>query len=169
VAIVFLAGHGITDKALDFYFLTANANFDPDLLSANALDGAFLRKELAKVQGRVVLFMDACRAGAGIQGAVDMSRVSNDFALDTGGLVMFASSQGDVDSIESPIWENGAFTEALLAVLADPDAYGNDKMLSLPELEEALTTRVAELTENRQLPVMTKYGAIPRFFIAAAR
>ena len=167
VVVVFLAGHGLTDKVLDFYFLPANVDLKQPKLANTALNGALIRKELAQVPGRVVLFLDACRAGAGIEGKVDMSRVSNDFAQDTGGLVMFASSQGNVDSLESVDWENGAFTEALLAALADTDSYGVDGLLSLPELEEALTDRVASLTWSRQIPVMTKYGAIPRFFIAA--
>jgi hypothetical protein len=98
-----------------------------------------------------------------------MNRLSNDFAQDTGGLVMFASSQGRENSLESSAWENGAFTEAMLAILGDSKAYGADKQLSIPELEEALTIRVRELTEERQSPVMTKYGAIPRFFIAATQ
>jgi uncharacterized caspase-like protein len=168
VVVVFLAGHGMTDKALDFYFLPTNVDLAQPDLAKTALNGALIRKELAQVPGRVVLFLDACRSGAGIQGKVDMSRVSNDFAQDTGGLVMFASSQGNVDSLESVDWENGAFTEALLATLADSKAYGVDGLLSLPELEEALTANVVSLTWSRQIPVMTKYGAIPRFFIAAA-
>lgn len=168
VVVVFLAGHGMTDKALDFYFLPTNVDLAQPDLAKTALNGALIRSELAQVPGRVVLFLDACRSGAGIQGKVDMSRVSNDFAQDTGGLVMFASSQGNVDSLESVDWENGAFTEALLATLADSNAYGVDGLLSLPELEEALTANVVSLTWSRQIPVMTKYGAIPRFFIAAA-
>jgi WD40 repeat protein len=168
-AVVFLAGHGVTDKQFDFYYLTADADTDPAMLSATAIDGDNIRKTLSQVAGRVVLFMDACRSGAGIAGKVDMNRLSNDFAQDTGGLVMFASSQGREDSLESSAWENGAFTEAMLAILDDGNAYGADKQLSIPELEEALTIRVRELTEDRQSPVMTKYGAIPRFFIAATQ
>jgi hypothetical protein len=113
--------------------------------------------------------MDACRSGAAVAGKVDMNRLSNDFAQDTSGLVMFASSQGREDSLESSVWQNGAFTEAMLSILADSSVYGADKQLSVPELEEALTVRVRELTEDRQSPVMTKYGDVPRFFIAATQ
>ncbi|MGE3832339.1 MAG: caspase family protein, partial [Parvibaculaceae bacterium] len=168
-AVIFLAGHGVTDKQYDFYYLTADADADPAMLSATAIDGDNIRKTLSQIAGRVVLFMDACRSGAGIAGKVDMNRLSNDFAQDTGGLVMFASSQGREDSLESPAWQNGAFTEAMLAILADSSVYGADKQLSVPELEEALTVRVRELTEDRQSPVMTKYGDVPRFFIAATQ
>ncbi len=165
-ALVFLAGHGMTDKAMDFYYLAADAEMDADMLEATAVDGRLIRKALAAIPGRVVLMMDTCRSGAGIEGAVDMSRTANDMAQDTAGIVMFASSQGREDSLESSTWENGAFTEALLSILGDANIYGGDGRLSIPELEEAITVRVAELTEGRQNAGMTKYGSIPRFFIA---
>ena len=43
------------------------------------------------------------------------------------------------------------------------------RKVSLRKLEEAITVRVAELTEGRQNAAMTKYGAIPRFFLAGMR
>jgi hypothetical protein len=42
-------------------------------------------------------------------------------------------------------------------------------LLSTSELDEQLSARVAELTENRQSAVMTKPNAIPRFFLASMR
>ena len=41
--------------------------------------------------------------------------------------------------------------------------------LAIPELEEAVTVRVPELTGGRQNAAMTKYGATPRFFIAGLK
>jgi hypothetical protein len=168
-ALVFFAGHGMTDSALDFYYLSADATMDADLLEASAVQGRLIRKSLAAIAGRVVLMMDTCRSGAGITGAVDMSRTANDMAQDTAGIVMFASSQGREDSLESEEWANGAFTEALLSIIDDAKVYGDDGRLSIPELEEAVTVRVSELTEGRQNAGMTKYGSTPRFFIAALK
>ncbi len=164
--LVFLAGHGMTDAALDFYYLPHGATMDKDLLQASAVDGRLIRKALSAIPGRVVLMMDTCRSGAGITGVVDMSRTANDMAQETAGIVMFASSQGREDSLESSEWENGAFTEALLSIIDDTAVYGEDGRLSIPELEEAITVRVASLTGERQHAGMTKYGATPRFFIA---
>jgi WD40 repeat protein len=164
--LVFLAGHGMTDAALDFYYLPHGATMDKALLQASAVDGRLIRKALSDIPGRVVLMMDTCRSGAGITGVVDMSRTANDMAQETAGIVMFASSQGREDSLESSEWENGAFTEALLSILDDTAVYGDDGRLSIPELEEAITVRVASLTGERQHAGMTKYGATPRFFIA---
>jgi WD40 repeat protein len=168
-ALVFFAGHGMTDAAHDFYYLSADATMDVDLLEASAVQGRLIRKSLAAIPGRVVLMMDTCRSGAGITGVVDMSRAANDMAQDTAGIVMFASSQGREDSLESQAWENGAFTEALLSIIDDPAVYGDDGRLSIPELEEAVTVRVGDLTEGRQNAGMTKYGSTPRFFIAALK
>ena len=62
---------------------------------------------------------------------------------------------------------HGAFTEALLDILADPTAYGSDGKLSISELDKQLTERVEALTDGKQTRVMTKPGAVKRFFLAA--
>jgi hypothetical protein len=59
------------------------------------------------------------------------------------------------------------FSLQSLSILDDPDIYGSDGKLSISELDEALTERVEELTEGRQNAVMTKPGAVKRFFIAS--
>ncbi len=167
--IVFMAGHGFTDAAQDFYFLPTTVDMAPDMLSATAIDGDIIRKNLSRIPGKVILFMDACHAGAGIEGntsMVDMSGVASGLS-DGAGVVMFASSAGREVSYESAEWGNGAFTSALLQILADPKAYGDDGKLSISELDEELTTRVERLTGGKQTPVMTKPGAIKRFFLAA--
>lgn len=167
--IVFMAGHGYTDSAQDFYFLPTTVDMTPDRLPATAIDGDIIRKSLSRIPGKVILFMDACHAGAGIEGGmsmVDMSGVANGLS-DEAGVVMFASSAGREVSYESSEWGNGAFTAALLQILADTTAYGSDGKLSISELDEELTTRVERLTDGKQTPVMTKPGAIKRFFVAS--
>lgn len=168
IVIVFMAGHGFTDDAQDFFFLPTTVDMTPDRLPATAISGEVIRRGLSKIPGKVILFMDACHAGAGIQGGVglvDMTGLANGLT-DGASVVMFASSTGREVSYESPQWENGAFTEALLSIIADRRAYGDDGELSISELDEQLTTRVEELTDGKQTPVMTKPGAIKRFLIA---
>jgi hypothetical protein len=97
----------------DFYFLPTSVDLAPDMLSATAIDGDIIRKGLSKIPGKVTLFMDACNAGAGIQGGVskvDMDGLVNNLS-DGASIVMFASSTGREVSYEGPQWENGAFTE----------------------------------------------------------
>lgn len=167
--IVFMAGHGVTNATQDFYFLPANVDMAEGMMEATAIDGDVIRKGLSRIPGKVVLFMDACYAGNGIQGGmsrVDMTGVSNRMS-DGASVVMFASSTGREVSYESSEWQNGAFTEALLSVFEDREAYGKDGLLSISELDENLTVRVEELTDAKQTPVMTKPGAIKRFFLAS--
>ncbi|HUR43908.1 MAG TPA: caspase family protein [Aestuariivirga sp.] len=167
--IVFMAGHGFTDASQDFYFLPTSVDLTPDMLAATAIDGDIIRKGLAKIPGKVTLFMDACHAGSGIEGGtsmVDMAGLTNGLIVGAS-LVMFASSTGREVSYESSEWGHGAFTAALLAILTDPNAYGSDGKLSISELDEELTTRVETLTNGKQTPVMTKPGAVKRFFLAA--
>jgi WD40 repeat protein len=168
--IVFMAGHGMTDDALDFYFLPVGANPEPDMLAATAIDGSLIRKGLARIPGKVVLLMDACYSARGIgneKGAADMTGFANSLSGDGNGVVMYASSTGREVSYESADWQNGAFTEALLSILDDPNTYGPDGKLSISELDEGLSERVEQLTEGRQNAVMTKPGAVKRFFIAS--
>ncbi len=151
--IVFMAGHGVTNATQDFYFLPSNVDMTEGMMEATAIDGDIIRKGLSRIPGKVVLFMDACHAGNGIQGGtsrVDMTGVANGLS-DGASVVMFASSTGREVSYESSEWENGAFTEALLSVIADQEAYGKDKLLSISELDENLTVRVEELTDPSKL------------------
>lgn len=167
--IVFMAGHGVTNATQDFYFLPADVDMTEGMMEATAIDGDIIRKGLSRIPGKVVLFMDACHAGNGIQGGVsrvDMTGVANGLS-DGASVVMFASSTGREVSYESSEWQNGAFTEALLAVIGDQEAYGKDGLLSISELDENLTVRVEELTDAKQTPVMTKPGAIKRFHLAS--
>lgn len=169
--LVFMAGHGVTDAQGGFHFLPADASLAEDEISATSLNGIVIRENLRTIQAKVLLFMDACHAGNGIegggQGRADMTGFANDLSQDANGIVMFASSTGRQVSFEDSRWENGAFTDALIATLNDPEAYGKDGLLSTSELDEQLSDRVATLTENRQNAVMTKPNAIPRFFLAA--
>jgi WD40 repeat protein len=165
--IVFMAGHGVTDSALDFYYLPADGSRDPLLYDANNVSGLVINNMLSKIPGKVLLFLDTCRAGraASSAGRVDMQKAANDMAQ--GGLVVFASSTGDQDSLESAEWSNGAFTRAMLQTLADAKAYGEDGELSIFELAEQLSSRVRTLTGGRQAPVLANYG--PLFTLAALR
>jgi WD40 repeat protein len=169
-ALVFMAGHGVTDAQGGFHFLPANASLAEDELAARSLDGVIIRNMLRTMQGKVLFFMDACNAGNGIgndQSLADMTGFANEFAL-SNGVVMYASSTGRQFSYENAQWSNGAFTKALIATLDDEKAFGADGRLSIFELAEELSTRVSELTNGLQTPVMTKSAAIPVFYLASA-
>ena len=169
-AVVFMAGHGVTDAQGGFHFLPANASLEEDELQARSLNGLIIRDMLRTMQGKVLFFMDACNAGNGIggdQALADMTGFANEFAQ-SNGVVMYASSTGRQFSYENAEWGNGAFTKALIATLDDAEAFGKDGKLSIFELAEELSGRVDALTGGLQTPVMTKSAAIPNFHLAAA-
>jgi hypothetical protein len=68
---------------------------------ATAVDGRLIRKILGSLPGKVILMMDTCRSGAGIEGSVDMGRAAKDMTQENAGIVMFASVQGREDSLET--------------------------------------------------------------------
>lgn len=164
-AIVFMAGHGLTDDALDFYYLPSDGSADPLLYDASDVSGLVINNMLSKIRGKVLLFMDTCRSGSAAvaSGRVDMGKAANDMAQ--GGLVVLASSTGRQDSLESAAWNNGAFTYAMLQTLNDAKAYGDDGVLDIYELAGEVSRRVMKLTEGRQIPVMANYG--PLFTLAS--
>lgn len=70
------------------------------------------------------------------------------------GTVVLASSTGRESSLESAIWENGAYSEVLLEALfgaADTDA---DGVVSVAELRRFVVREVPRLTEGRQHPLL---------------
>ena len=132
LAIVFEAGHGLQDKKGRFFFGTSEV--DPARLFATAFSNDEMEEAIAGLPGKKMLFMDACHAGAALDGQrevqrVDMSEAINDFAQAESGMVVFGASTGREVSYESDDWHHGAFTKALIEGIeegkADPDASGN--------------------------------------------
>jgi WD40 repeat protein len=172
-AVIFLAGHGITTKKLRFYFLPVGG--DPDRPLSTAIGGEVLIRFVNDVLGKVVMFIDACHSARGLegpvdtQGAVDLSAVTNELASVENGAVMYAASTGRQLAVENDEWENGAFTEALLEGYGGGADYTRDNKISTDELGLWLRTRVRELTNDQQEPVMLKSKAIREFEISSVQ
>ncbi len=168
VVIVFLSGHGLTDRKGSYYFLPHD--FELSNLWGKSVLQEVLTKVLSQVEaGKRILFVDSCHAGAAVaagaaEGAADdfeahvnVDRFANELARATGVLVL-TSSTGTQDSIEDEAWENGAFTEALLEGLAGKADYRPDGSVTIDELILYIAPRVEELTGNRQTPLRTTSG-----------
>lgn len=174
-AVIFLAGHGITTKKLRFYFLPVGG--DPEHPLSTAIGGEVLIRFVSDVLGKVIMFIDACHSARGLegpvdtqaQGAVDLSAVTNELASVENGAVMYAASTGRQLAVEKAEWQNGAFTEALLEGYNGKADYTKDDKISTDELGLWLRTRVRELTNNQQEPVMLKSKAIREFDISSLR
>lgn len=177
VAMVFLAGHGVTDLQQRFWFLPATG--DPDNLRATAIPKSDFEDVLRGLPGKILMFIDACHAGKGIErtryvtrgggGAADVTGLVNEMSSTENGIVMFASSTGRELSLEDEQWQNGAFTKALIEGLAGKADYNKDGAVTVKELDLWVSERVKELTGKRQHPVARKPETIPDFPLALAR
>lgn len=165
-AILFFAGHGLTDERQRFYFLPVEATPDPARLRSSAISEAQLRDAIGAIAGKVLFFIDACHSGQAIDGALsalDATAVVNSLSLAETGVVMFSSSTGREVSIERPEWKNGAFTESLIAGLGGKADYVADGEITTDEINLYLSAEVASLTEGAQNAVMVRPRTIKDF------
>jgi hypothetical protein len=179
VVVLFLAGHGILDERLSWWFLTHGA--DPDRPQAGCvayheieglLDGIPARRRL--------LLMDACHAGevdaAGVvpgpgvkvravrglrkvdaAGSAEDAMLMRDTFVDlkrAAGAVVIAASAGQEVAYEDDRWQGGAFTRSLLGAIEDRTAdLDGDGLLTAHEWRAAVASRVRTLTGGLQQPV----------------
>jgi hypothetical protein len=172
VAIVYLAGHGLTDERQNYWFLPADAT--PEHLRRSAVSQDDIRRSLQAIAGKAVLFLDTCHANqavtAGRRGTTDINSVVNDLTSAENGVVTFASSTGREVSFERGEWGNGAFTKAIVEGVGkgDADLLHNGE-ITLSELDAYVVDRVKTLTGGEQHPVMTRPNTVPDFPIAIVR
>ena len=169
VGIVFMSGHGKSDRKRRFYYFP----YDGDLkkLRSTAVKQSDIQDALVGLPGKVLMFLDACHSADGIAGvrtkgtggAVDMINIINDLSSAENGLVMFSSSTGRELSVESDQWKNGAFTKAILEGFQGKADYNRDQAISIAELEVWISDRVKELTDKKQHPVARRPDTVPNF------
>jgi hypothetical protein len=170
VSVLFLAGHGLTDDKLTYWFLPSDAT--EDQAHGKGLSQEDVRRALRSAPGKVVWFLDTCHAGgAQKRSLVDVNILINTVtSAENGGIVAFASSEGNETSLESSAWKNGAFTKALVegVELGRAAAFGRDA-INTSLLDAYLQTRVNELTDGAQHPVMQRPPQVTDFTFALAR
>jgi len=156
LAVVFFSGHGamVNDS---FYFLPHGVNADDPVSLATtglALDEFRRAVRAVAAHGRVLVLLDACRAGAATADGRALeadARLLRQVLADTNVSVLTSSRASEL-SREYDRLANGAFTEALLDSLgrrADTNANG---LLSLPEIGEHVTAAVPRLSDGKQEP-----------------
>ena len=177
VAVVFLSGHGDNDEERRFYFCAED--YDRARRLRTGVSFEEIQKTLASIAGKVLFFIDSCHAGNALgklyaakgaaTGGSDLTRLVNELSSAENGAVVFASSTGRQESLESDEWKNGAFTKAIVEGLnGKADLLQNGK-ITVNELETYLAERVKELTEGQQTPTVAKPQTIPDFPIAVKR
>jgi WD40 repeat protein len=175
LAIVFLAGHGLTDAKNEFWYLPYEA--DTGRLLSTAVSRTDVMGVLRDLPGKKILFIDACHAGAMLasntrtRGAsVDLNSAINDFATADSGLVVYGASTGRELSVESDDWQHGAFTKALIEAIGEGKADVTHKgKITTALLDAYLADRVKALTDGEQHPVMSRPDAVPDFPLALVR
>lgn len=170
VAVIFMAGHGVTSQNARYYFLPVEA--DPAKLRATGLTSYDIRDSVQSIAGRVFVFLDTCYAGAAMDGTlqVNITPLVSELASAETGAVVFSSSTGQQPSLEGEEWGNGAFTEAVLEGLSGGADLLKDEQgaVTVTELDLFVVERVRQLTNGEQQPVMAKPSVVPNFALALA-
>ena len=88
--------------------------------------------------------------------APDIDKLANELSSADKGILVFASSKGTQDSLESHDWKNGAFAKSIVEGLNGKADLNQDNKITSSELDEYLSERVKALTNGKQTPVTGK-------------
>jgi uncharacterized caspase-like protein len=173
VGVLFLAGHGVETPDQAYFY--APTDFDPAQQRAIGVDYKAIRAALDKFGtsgNRVLFFVDTCYPGGALGSNLLASNGASFAALlsrPDAGVVVLSGAKGNQLSYESPEWQDGAFTKALLEGIvdakADPAQSGEITVL---DLGSYIHKRVLVLTEHRQEPTLSMpQGGVTDFTVAA--
>jgi uncharacterized caspase-like protein len=144
--LLFMAGHGITDKSGNFFFLARDAvvtkGNDGSITVARGVPNDDLIAVL-EAPGNRLVFIDACQSGA-----VDNNRLIRSL-MDSNAFV-FAASQGDEFSYELADLRHGAFTYSIVQQLAGRNAARGG--IGMLQLSGNVSNDVVRITQDRQHP-----------------
>ncbi len=167
IAMIFLAGHGVNDHKGIYYFLPVDVNVDR--LKRTGVVFSDIKHTVAGLAGKTLLFVDTCHSGDIMgtrRGVADINAVVNELTSAENGAVVCASSTGRQYALEDKVWNNGAFTKALVEGLGGGADYTGTGRITINMLDLYLSERVKELTKGQQTPTTTKPRTIPDFPIA---
>ena len=164
--IVFLASHGLSDAAGNYYFFPTDAVMDDARMLMNSgtnrgagftpTPASLIRWEyffdaLRSVPGKRLLIVDTCQAKS-IYGEIDIHSLAKRSASSSFALI--ASSKGTEESQEYPEGKHGLFTYALLKGLSGQGDRNKDGSIGLVELYQFIIQFV-ESKRNRSLGKQT--------------
>lgn len=169
VAIIFLGGHGIrSPRTNEYLYLPHDVDADPKHIRSTTVPASELLKTVKNTPGKIVVFLDTCYAGqilgdVQMRGPSEFSELVAELTKAGEGVVVFASSSGWQPSLESPEWQNGAFTKALLEALLGKKTADAKGGITLTAIDTYVTQRVKELTKGQQTPTTAKLGMMPDY------
>ena len=152
IAMLFMAGHGVNNAAGDFYFMPVNA--DIARINSTCVGYKEIKNTISNVPGKLLVFLDACHSGnvMGGQRTSSINNAVNEIASASNAPVVYTSSTEAQYSLESPEWNNGAFTKALIeGLIGKADLRGTNTVTVL-SLDYYIAQRVKELTRGQQAP-----------------
>lgn len=156
VVVIFVAGHGVQDRASgSYYFLPFGATVE-NLLTAGVRMSDFdemVRLVRRNVRG-VIVMLDTCHSGALRLPSSDIKpadELASELSVREGVFLLAATKPGE-DSKEQPELAHGAFTYALLEGLEGAADADGDGVLSVSDLFGYVARRVPQLTQGEQHP-----------------
>jgi uncharacterized caspase-like protein len=155
VALFFFSGHGAREGA-ESYLLPVDYDGDPD---KTGIDKRWVLQVLEKVNGRVVIVVDACHAADGL----DAADLVNAAKAKKKAIGTFASSLSGRASYAGPSAGtpgNSYFTQAMLERFEEA---GN---VTLLDLQYSLDQRVEPLSRGRQIPAVWVHPDMKQLHIA---
>jgi WD40 repeat protein len=157
VAMIFLAGHGVTTPDQHYRFLPYD--YDASRVERTTISDGELQDYLTKIGGKKIFFFDTCYSGAILSGRAtstqpDVDRFANQLKAAENGIVVFTSSTGNELSQEKEEWNNGAFTKAVVEGLRGAAARPQNPVIMISDLNGYVSGRVRELTGGNQKPMM---------------
>ncbi|MCD4675615.1 MAG: caspase family protein, partial [Desulfobacula sp.] len=171
--IVFLASHGLSDPAGNYYFAPSDASTqDVTKLITGSVRGAtetftnlsslisweIFFDALRSVPGKRLLVVDTCQA-KNIAGTFDIHSLAKRSA--TSSFALLAASKGNEESQEYPTGNHGLFTYALLKGLTGDGDSNRDGRVVLSELYE-FVSRFVENNRDKEIGNQTPQLTAPK-------
>lgn len=148
----YFSGHGFSEGF---------CMYDTDCPGGGYITFNDLKKIYSKSKAkRKIIFADACFSGAFRTKPQNKQSVS---AFKDKNIMLFLSSRTDESSLERSDMKNGYFTNFLLKALAGEADSNKDKVVTSQELFSYVSKKVAEISKDRQHPVM--WGNFSNHFI----
>lgn len=147
VVVVFLAGHGLVDArdGRGYSYLCHDADLVESGNACVPRGGVVTWKDfepLANLPCRKIAIVDTCHSGA----LTPASRGTTLRDFQENMILVLAAAADDESSVESDTWGHGAFTRALLDVLAADSAAARDGVVSLDEVIDHVVAAVPRMT-----------------------
>ncbi len=162
--LVFAAGHGEVGPDGRFYLATYDTKKDD--LANTALAWDEIAKAFDGVKARVIVLLDACRAGT--SGFITNDDAAKALTTRSDAIAVIAASKGRQNSLEPSDGSGGFFTNAVVAAIKDrarTDSNGNG-VIELDELYGAIKGAVVDQSKGRQTPWIARnrmVGPVPLF------